>query len=431
MSATKRVTSWTTGINNVADPDALPVAKVSYNSTANVRSGARHVAAATNIDFLTDGTICSRLKPAVTKANARGTRMLVFKNEVIFAFAYGGGYHSVVAMDAADLLDPTFLPDVADELKILVDYSQLQNGGSYVTDLLQCGARLGEELFFFTTDGQGWRYDGVTIRTWGVYNGSVFPQIAVRSAGGFPAGRYRLCMTRVDDYGQESPVSTITEIDQAAPFRISPSFISGVKFYMTAPEGETFYEVTPSFAGELVGADVFMEGKRLEHQFCISPPMGEMMIAYNGVILIASGNLLTVTLPFRPHLCDPTSGFFQFPEEITNIIEVADGVFITADKTYFLRGVETDSPDLTKVFDEPAVKSSATRISESAVVWMTKFGFVVAADGGKAEFAHRDSYLPPNVTEGKTGRFARNKQLLMVHCNRPTLLPGFRPVSGD
>lgn len=428
MSATKRVTSWTTGINNVADPDALPVAKVSYNSTANVRSGARHVADASNVDFLVDGTVRSRT-PGDIKKNILGTRMLQFKNEVIAVYrpANVGATSAIVALTPDQIMDGAYEPNDVAGMKILVSGTQMRSPYSIVTDMIQCGARLGEELFFFTTDGQRWRYDGGTTIPWGFSAPMTFPTITTYNTDGFAPGNYRLAMTLVDDYGQESPVSDIVEISETDSFVIQPSFTSGVNFYLTAPDGETFYKLLPSIYGGFTERDVHRAGARLEHMFCIAPEMGDIMEAFNSVLLIAAGNTLRITLPFRPHLHDPVSGFFQFPQDITNVISVADGVFITADKTYFLTGVETDTPRLEKVFDEPATKGSATRLTENKVVWMTKFGFVMAVDGGKAEFVHRDTFIPENITAGCSGRFTRQLQNIVVYCNEADVLPGFIP----
>lgn len=424
MSTVKRVTSWASGVNNIASPDALPVTGNSVYSQKR-KGGSNAVAAGTNVDFMADGEIKARIQPLSVVGDAVGTRLLKYKNEVVFtlpASTWSLPDAAIVAANATALQTP---PQDQNGIQILLSAADFFTFPTpRQTDLIQCGAELGGELFFFTVDGSGWRYDGEQTREWCSRSAPTYPNVSV-IGGLIPPGKYRVVTTVENAVGEEGPVSPALEIESVDTFGLRLQYNQGVRLYMTPPDGATFYEVFPNAEGDLFEVPLFMEGRRLEHQFLESPTMGEQMAAYNGVLLISNKKLLTVTMPFRPHLVDPVSGFFQFPEDITNVIPVGDGVYITADRTYFLAGVETDSPSLGIVFDEKAVYGSATRISENRVVWMTEFGFVAAADGGKAEFVHRDQYRPGPLTVGGTGVFFRDDREQAIFCNRLAVAPSF------
>lgn len=73
-------------------------------------------------------------------------------------------------------------------------------------------------------------------------------------------------------------------------------------------------------------------------QTLIVMPAGSSMAHHNARLLVAVGNVLVYSEPFLPHLRDPARGFEMFPAPITCIAAVEGGVFVLADKTYFVAG---------------------------------------------------------------------------------------------
>lgn len=67
-------------------------------------------------------------------------------------------------------------------------------------------------------------------------------------------------------------------------------------------------------------------------------PAGSCIAHHAGRLLVAVGQYLVYSEPFTPHQRDESRGFEIFPAPITCIVAVEAGVFVMADKTYFLPG---------------------------------------------------------------------------------------------
>jgi hypothetical protein len=67
-------------------------------------------------------------------------------------------------------------------------------------------------------------------------------------------------------------------------------------------------------------------------------PAGSSIAYQGGRLLVAVGSALIYSEPFTPGLRDESRGFEIFPAPITCIAAVEAGVFVMADKTYFLAG---------------------------------------------------------------------------------------------
>jgi len=73
-------------------------------------------------------------------------------------------------------------------------------------------------------------------------------------------------------------------------------------------------------------------------QALVPMPPGSCIAHHGARLLVAVGSVLVYSEPFLPHLRDPARGFEMFPAPITCIAAVEGGVFVLADKTYFIAG---------------------------------------------------------------------------------------------
>jgi len=73
-------------------------------------------------------------------------------------------------------------------------------------------------------------------------------------------------------------------------------------------------------------------------QDLVPMPPGSNLAYHNARLLVAVGNALIYSEPFTPHLRDAARGFELFPAQITCVAAVEAGVFVVADKTYFIEG---------------------------------------------------------------------------------------------
>lgn len=73
-------------------------------------------------------------------------------------------------------------------------------------------------------------------------------------------------------------------------------------------------------------------------QALVPMPAGTSIAYHNARLLVAVGNALIYSEPFTPSLRDAARGFELFPALITCIAAVEAGVFVVADKTYFIQG---------------------------------------------------------------------------------------------
>ena len=116
-------------------------------------------------------------------------------------------------------------------------------------------------------------------------------------------------------------------------------------------------------------------------QFSPMPP-GACIAHHAGRLLVAVGSALIYSEPFTPNLRDESRGFEIFPAPITCIAAVEAGVFVMADKTYYLPG-GLPAQSLRAVLPYGALAGSVGYRKDGSAHWMSERGVVSASAQGE------------------------------------------------
>lgn len=234
------------------------------------------------------------------------------------------------------------------------------------------------------------------------------PPILAVGVGNLAAGRYSVCVSELDVEGRESGTSQLTTVTLTAGSSLSiTTGLSLARIYATAPDGEAVFWLAdvsstllsdPAYSLGLKEVCVRMNKGRL--------PLGHMMIAHHSRLLVADHDLLWISDPFDPEVCDFTEGMIPFGAPITLLESVDAGVFIATDKdVFFLSGIDADGFSPQWVYNAAAIPGSAIRIPMSrlgatgapgvGVLFATSRGLCVGTpDGSVTNLTERKHNMP-------------------------------------
>lgn len=225
---------------------------------------------------------------------------------------------------------------------------------------------------------------------WGIKAPAEQPTVTGASSGGdLVAGKYQVAITFIDDFGQESGtgLAVVVEVSgNTGSLLITdlPTPIDGstIQVYCSAVNGEVLYRVgrvipgAPSFRITSASNNL---GMQLQTQFCDKPPAGNVLEYHNGRIYIGDGNVVWFTDPLRYGSVRFSTNFMMFSEEVTVIKAVADGVFICADKTYWISGIDTQEFQQLEVLPYGGVYGTGISLPESDnAAWFSEDGLIIA-----------------------------------------------------
>lgn len=288
-----------------------------------------------------------------------------------FALSVAGGWHSLWSdeQDAYGVLDGDLVHIhhrtlgrtvvVAGVGHDTVSYDRLPDGMVYWSN----GVRIG-------------RMAGATARALVTPTPNPVPSVSA-VAGGLPPGRYQVCFTALGPDGE----SASTE-----PRQVSLPSGGGIAFtglsadtliYATGPDGDVFNEIAYGDYLSLGNG-----GAQCGTFMLQGMPAGQSLTHYRGSLLVARGKWLYVSEPYRYGLWNAGRGFAPFPAEISVVQPCEDGVYVCADKTYWLPG---DPLNTTPVVVLPygALPGSAVFDKrEQTAYWQGPQGVVVAKPGG-------------------------------------------------
>lgn len=250
-------------------------------------------------------------------------------------------------------------------------------------------------------------------KLWGIEGPAHQPNTIPASSGGsLQPGTYQVAVTHVAADGTESGTD-LAEVVQVGgdgsgsimltAFPPSPGAVV-VNIYASSASGEHLYKVGAAKPGSpqyrIVNVDR-SQGKQLETQFASVPPKGNALAYHNGRIYIADGNVVWCTLPLHYGLVDKSAGMYMFPASVSVMASVADGIYICADRTYWLTDIDTDQFQQRSVLPYGAVEGTAIDIPLSDnVAWFSPRGIVVAGLSGQVASVQEDKSAVGDFSRG-------------------------------
>jgi len=146
-------------------------------------------------------------------------------------------------------------------------------------------------------------------------------------------------------------------------------------------------------------------------------PAGRPFV-HNGVLCSIKDESIYRGIPYRPGYHIPSESRIPFPADVSNAISAQNGIYVVADKTYWLAG--TDLKDVQMIQDVlPYGGVPGTEFVvpfNSKVGWFSSLGVVIGSTDGQAEsvMANNVDLTPP--ASGVSGVFSDNGYYRVVSC---------------
>jgi len=361
---------WAKGMNNVAKSNEL---------------GADTLRNAVNVD-ISDGGKVSRRKGHALVTALTGAHSLWADSTGNAYFVHGNALKKLLSGGIAQNLGSV---------------SANGNHMSYV--------EVNGEIFFSCATCNGKVSDG-KIQPWGIETPSNPPAIGA-TTGILNAGTYHAAVTYLLADGRESGASALSKVTLnnvggisvlGMPTPVSP-LVTKKRLYLSTADGEELFlanemGATGQFA--VIGSPAI--GHELRSQYITSPQFSKCLAEVNGRIFMVSASSpktvsYTEALDFD-HV-DSRKNFYQFPSDVTLIAATKTGLYVCADKTYFIASAGMDDATQSEVFDYIGIANTAQLIpSTHEYIWMTGRGAVIGREGGQAELLSASSLATGSMT---------------------------------
>lgn len=321
---------------------------------------------------------------------------------------------AVACGDYIVMADGTDLKAYNTRTSTLQTIASIAGAGRFAGDVLN-----GE--LFFCTENQTLRFKDGVVRAWGVPT-PVSQPVPEVVAGGLLPGTYQCAITYMDAAGEEggTPMALTITVAEGKGLRFTITLPAGAvkaRLYISSVNGSELYlqyEGTGTYTANVVRDDT----ARLDTMFARGPVCGDFIAKHNACLCIAQGSILWLTLPMRPHLRNVAHRFFQYPAPIDAIVSVETGLYVLADKTYFITGVETAQPQQAVVFDFGGVYGSHTTTPDGDAIWMTQYGVAKGDGNGAVTLLSQARFVPELANRGGSGIVERNGNQMVVTTTR-------------
>jgi len=269
---------------------------------------------------------------------------------------------------------------------------------------------------YMTTTAGNISTDGGPVKPWGVpapeFDLEVVP-------GSLPPGVYKVAVVATGPDGEESGVDPIVvRLVEGRQVKLTSADPRLLRVYASVANGSTLFYQGVLVGGGMAISTVDDHTERLATEGLRPFPPCEQLVAHRGVIVGAYDNQLVYTVPLIPHLFDPLARFYQYPAAIKVLASTHGGVYVVADKTYFLTDLESNQPEQRVALDMDAVEGSATPLPDGRVAWFTRYGLAIGDSSGNVTLPNRDTYAPEVAQRGASGALEYNGSLMVVTASR-------------
>lgn len=218
-------------------------------------------------------------------------------------------------------------------------------------------------------------------------------------AGSLPAGLYMIAFTRFGAGGEGPPtVAQRHQVPTNSGF-VFTGMDADTRAYVSAPDGEILNRVD---GDTIVGLS--NTGERLDSLLLESTPPGQIVRHYGARLIVARGSMLCWSDPYRYGLWNPGANFIQFPQPVTVVEPCINGVFVCADRTYWLAGDLADT-SLQPVLPYGGAPGSGARGKADdalRVFWVSPHGLVIGAPDGSVKAVQESALTFSNAARAAT-----------------------------
>lgn len=367
MARSYSLGSLTPGVNNRRELSRLAAGE-----------GARFLAGARNVDLTADGLLSRRA--GQTLAIAGGVHSLWAPPDGSYGMAVINGSLARLTPSNSGLVAATVRAEMGPGR---VSYSEGDDGALYWTNGDVLRRVIGGQDRPAITPGP-----------------SVVPAVSL-IPGSLPAGRYTYAFTATGPDG-ESASTTPQQIELTGAVGLRFQTPTGVdlNLYLSSQNGDVL-EWMLEGQGNLDVTVLAPGGRRLRTAFTAPMPAGSIVRHFNGRMLVADGSVLYMSMPYSYGLYEPARGYLPLPGEITLVEPTDAGLYIAADRTYWLANL-TDA-ELIEVLPFGALAgSSAPSPSGKQLVWQSPRGLVLGDAQGQVKLLQDDALAFGGATTGAT-----------------------------
>lgn len=379
------------GINN-----RLPAASLKAES-------GRWLKNAENVDIRNDGSIVRRrgvqLVQAMSGAHSLFENLLV-RGSALYTFAITSGAYS----------------------ETLVSVLSNDSPMSYW--------RIGS-MVFMSNGTDAFKWNGTTLLPWAM-PAPVFGSVETLAGGTLLPGKYLLALAYSSAGGAnnaiEGVLSTPIQITVTSdggfkipkPTNIPPE-ADNIRVYLSGLEGGAMYRATSMWSGSSathinVTGSFGMRDAHWRHESAL--PAGTQVVEHNGRLCSVVGDTLYVGLPYRHGYYEPASGFVRFHAAIKLVAPVQGGLYVVADKTYFLSGADIQQAEaMREVYPYSGVAGTVFKHpTKTAVGWMGNRGIVLGDPMGQVAELSAEAVYHASVPTSGASRVVSDAERDAVVC---------------
>lgn len=281
---------------------------------------------------------------------------------------------------------------------------------------------------FLSTVNEVLRYDGGTLRDWGVPDVVQQPGVTISDQ---KKGRRLYAATFVNAQGEEGGTTLAANVPNGTYSFDMPAPPPGGKtlLYVSANNGRTLYLQGMAWAaGPLVVNNPTDDTQTLATMHLRKPTPSRYLATEAGVILMAQGKSVAFTQPMTPHLTAPMSSFLQYPVEVGMVLGGSRGVYVSADKCYQVTNIESAAPKQSAVSDYPAVPGTGIILPDGRAAWLTRYGMSLESEDARLGIVTPTvgAFVPGESSEGTSGVVDNDGRQMVVTtlqgANRPNTL---------
>jgi hypothetical protein len=234
------------------------------------------------------------------------------------------------------------------------------------------------------------RIEGSSIVSLGIEPPRIQPTAAA-GAGAMYKGVYQVAVSFLSPTGEESGASfpvvvdvpdngsiLITDIEQRAGYETC--------VYLSTANGTDLFRYARTSLSQLTIPVPFLgDGVQCRTLYMAKMPPGQLVAHLNGRLFVAAGNVLYYSEPYALGLHSPARGYIPFAESITMVEPCQNGLYVSADQTYWIDG-DTLKADLNPVLPYKAIFGTSGPVpNENRCYWCSERGMVVGDQDGKVK----------------------------------------------